>query len=70
MLLTPRQRQRVEREAELRGVSIGAVIREAIDAHVGATATREDALERLFALDAPVDDWAAMKQEIIAGATS
>lgn len=70
VLLTPRQRRRVEREAELRGVSIGAVIREAIDAHIGASATRDDAMERLFSLEAPVGDWATMKQEIVDGATS
>lgn len=69
ILLTREQRQRVERVAAQRGTSIGAVIRRAIDEHVGA-GDSHDAMERLFGLGAPVDDWATMKAQIIDGATS
>lgn len=57
----PQQRRQVERAAAARGISVGEVIREAIDAHVGAAQHRDEAMERLFGLDAPVDDWAVMK---------
>lgn len=70
VLLTPQQRRQVERAAATRGISVGAIIREAIDAHVGGGHRRDEAMERLFGLDAPVDDWAVMKQEIIDGASS
>lgn len=47
ILVTPEQRRRLEEEAERRGVSVGGLIREAVEAHLG-TVARED---RLRALD-------------------
>ena len=68
VLLTPEQRARLERLAARRGVSVGALIREAIELLTAAPARpKRDALEALFALDAPVDDWEAMKGEIVEG---
>lgn len=69
VLLTPEQRERIERLARERGISVGAVIREAVDAHTlpGQTG-RETAADNLFRLDAPVADWEVMKAEIIGGA--
>ena len=47
---------------------VGAVIREAVDAFVGAEPDkRRRALEALFAMVAPVDDWEVMKAEIERG---
>lgn len=69
VLLTPGQRQALERLAEAQQTSVGAVIRAAIDAYL--LPSRRDpqaALERLFALDAPAPDWETMKKEIEAGA--
>lgn len=70
VLLTPEQRARLERIAEREQRSIGAVIREAVDHYtVPRSRPREEALDELFGLDAPVDDWATMKAEIERGAT-
>jgi predicted DNA-binding protein len=69
VLLSPAQRARVERLARERGVSIGAVVREAIEAYTATDgSSREQALDALEALDAPVGDWQDMKQEILRGA--
>lgn len=69
VLLTPEQRARLERIANRAGTSVGAVIREAIEQYtVPRSRPREEALEDLLELDAPVDDWAVMKEEISRGA--
>lgn len=66
VLLTPEQRARLERLAEERGTSVGAVIREAVEAYTRPHGrSREEAAQALFALDAPVTDWEVMKAEII-----
>jgi hypothetical protein len=69
VLLSKEQRARLERLATERRVSVGSLIREAIDSY---TAPRGKparvALERLAALDAPVSDWERMKDEILRGA--
>lgn len=68
VLLTPEQRARVERIAAQRGISVGAVIREAIDAQTAPRRrSREEALRSLLAQEAPVDDWEVMEEEIIRG---
>jgi hypothetical protein len=70
VLLTPEQRARLERMAARRGVSVGAVIREAIDAFAEPPRrTRAEALRALYALEAPVSDWESMEAEIVRGAT-
>lgn len=69
VLLTPGQRQALERLAEEQQSSLGAVIRAAIDAYL--VPTRRDgkaALELLFSLDSPAPDWDTMKEEIEIGA--
>ena len=71
VLLTPAQRRRLERRAAQERRSVGAVIREAIDAYTGSgTRTRHEAVKSLLALGAPVADWEQMKTEIIASAVS
>ena len=68
VLLTPAQRARLERIATREGRSLGAVIRDAIDAYTLPRARpRDEALQSLMALGAPVDDWARMKSEIAQG---
>ncbi len=70
VLLTPEQRARLEQLAEVRGISVAAVMREAVDALVAPQQrSRTDAMASLFASEAPVDDWDVMKQEILTGAT-
>lgn len=70
VLLTPEQRARLERIAAQRGISLGAAIREAIDTYGAPPArSRADALDALFQLEAPVDEWDTMKREIIEGAS-
>jgi hypothetical protein len=69
VLLTPAQRRRLEQLAASRQVSVGSLIREAVDAYtlVRSRPARQ-ALADLFSLQAPVDDWKAMKEEILRGA--
>jgi hypothetical protein len=70
VLLTPSQRQRLERIASREGRSLGAVIRDAIDAYTLPRARpRDEALRSLMRLDAPVDDWDRMKADIARGAS-
>jgi hypothetical protein len=69
VLLTPAQRARLERIASREGRSLGAVIRDAIDAYTLPRARpRDEALRSLVLLNAPVDDWDRMKAEITRGA--
>jgi predicted transcriptional regulator len=69
VLLTPAQRQRLERLARRDHRSMGAVIRDAIDAYTMPIArTRAEALRSLFSQNAPVGDWEQMKAEIELGA--
>jgi predicted DNA-binding protein len=69
VLLTPGQRARLERLAERRGVSVGAVVREAIEAYTATDpASREAAFDALVELEAPVGEWDEMKDEILRGA--
>jgi hypothetical protein len=69
VLLTPVQRERLQRIATREGRSLGAVIRDAVDAYTLPRARpRGEALQSLFAQNAPIDDWAAMKAEIEQGA--
>jgi hypothetical protein len=69
VLLSPSQRSRLERIAARENRSMGAVIRDAIDAYTLPRArSRADALQALFSHDAPVADWDVMKAEIEQGA--
>lgn len=67
VLLSPEQLERVKRIARRDGTSVGAVIRDAIDAFVWAPAdARERAIDRILAMDGgPVDDWDVMKAQIL-----
>jgi predicted DNA-binding protein len=70
VLLSREQLARLKRKARRDGQSLGAVIREAIDAHtIDTSDRRRAAVKHLLTLEAPVDDWDAMKAEIIRGAT-
>lgn len=71
VLLTPEQRRRLERRAQEEHRSVGAVIRDAVDAYTGSSGrTRAEAAASLLATGAPVDDWATMKREIERGASA
>jgi hypothetical protein len=66
VLLSPAQRAKVERLSQREQVSVGEVIRRAIDAYdQPAPASRQEALEELFAIEAPVAEWSVMKDEIV-----
>jgi len=68
VLLTPAQRARLARIASREGRSLGAVIRDAIDAYTLPRARpRHEAIQSLFAQNAPVADWEVMKAEIERG---
>lgn len=70
VLLTREQRQRLERRAAEERRSVGALVREAVDAYIGSpTRSRREAAARLLAAGAPVADWDEMKAEIARGAT-
>lgn len=66
VLLSPQQLERVKRIARRDGTSVGAVIRDAIDAFVWAPAdAREQAIDRILAMDdGTSDDWEVMKAQI------
>lgn len=69
VLLSKEQRARLERLATERRVSVGSLIREAIEAYAPPSGKPPRiALERLAALGAPVSDWERMKEEILRGA--
>jgi hypothetical protein len=69
VLLSKDQLARLKREARRNRKSVGAVIREAVDAYTThATDKRQAAVQRLLAMDAPVADWDVMKEEILRGA--
>ena len=67
-MLSITQRRHVKRLADKRGVSVSAVIRDAVDAYLdNESAIRREAAERLLAMNAPVDDWDVMKAQIVEG---
>lgn len=69
VLLSPAQRTRLERIATREGRSMGAVIRDAIDAYTLPRARApHEALRSLFDQNAPVAEWDVMKAEIERGA--
>lgn len=69
VLLTPAQRGRLERIAAREGRSLGAVIRDAIDAYTLPRARPPgEAVRSLAGLRAAVDDWEVMKADIARGA--
>jgi predicted transcriptional regulator len=69
VLLSPEQLARVRRLATRERRSVGSVIRDAVDAYTtSGEVARKEALERLYALEAPVADWETMKAEILRGA--
>ena len=66
VLLSPQQVDKLKRIAAREGRSVGAVIRDAVDSYVDPGAdTRRRAVDHLLSLDAPVDDWDVMKQQIM-----
>lgn len=71
VLLEPQHQARLRRIASKRGVSVGTIVREAIEAYLNGQRTRSkaEALASLESLEAPVDDWEVMKAEILQGAT-
>ncbi len=69
VLLSKEQVDRLKRAARREGKSLGAVIREAVDAHTSqAPDRRQAAVQRLVAMEAPVADWDVMKEQILRGA--
>lgn len=66
VLLSPEQLARLKAIAARDGRSVGSVIRAAVDSFVEAEPNRRQrALKRLFAMNAPVDDWEVMKAQIL-----
>lgn len=66
VLLSKRQVDELKRRAKQDRKSVGAVIRDAVDAHLDLPTDeeRQAAFERLIAMDLPVDDWPVMKAQI------
>ena len=69
LLLDDDLHQRLRNIAAERGISLGALIREAIDEKLArGQQTRSEAFTELLAAPPmPVDDWPVMKQEIVEG---
>jgi predicted DNA-binding protein len=71
-VLSEEQYETLSRLAKEQGKPVSALIREAVKQVYLEQADRERrraALQRLLALEAPVDDWEKMEEEIIRGAT-
>ena len=68
VLLSPEQLERVKRIARREGTSVGAVMRDAIDAFTWAPPDRRQrAFEHMLTLDGgPMDDWDVIKAEMLA----
>lgn len=65
VLLSPEQLAQLKRIAARNRQSVGAVIRDAVDAFVGSPpASRERAIRSILSMEAPVEDWAVMKEQI------
>lgn len=65
VLLSRDQIARLKRIAQRDGRSVGAVIREAVDAFLESEPdTRQRAARELVAMNAPIDDWEVMKEQI------
>jgi len=67
VVLTDRQYDLVKREARDTGKSISCILREGLEESLRELEQRrkDEALERLTSLNAPVDDWPVMKEEIL-----
>ena len=64
VLLSPEQVERLKRIARREGQSVGAVIRDAVDAYTWSPADRRrQAVDHMLTMDAPVDDWEVMKAQ-------
>jgi hypothetical protein len=69
VLLSKQQLGSLKRRARRERKSVGAIIRDAVDSYVATPSDdeRRAALERLFAINAPVDEWPVMKAQIEKG---
>jgi hypothetical protein len=67
LLLDDDLHRRLRETAAQRGISLGALIREAIDEKLSRVhEDRAKAIDELLAADPmPVDDWAVMKRELV-----
>lgn len=71
-VLSEEQYETLSRLAQEQGKPVSALIREAVEQVYLEQADRERrraALQHLLALEAPVDDWEKMEEEIVRGAT-
>ena len=69
VLLSKAQLATLKRRARREKKSVGAVIREAVEAYTSTPSDdeRRAALGRLMAMELPVDDWPVMKAQIEKG---
>lgn len=66
VLLSPEQVAKLKRIAVREGRSLGAVIRDAVDAYVDpGDDSRRRAVEAISSMNLPVDDWEVMKAQIM-----
>ena len=66
VLLSPQQVERLKRIAAREGRSVGAVIRDAVDSYVDpGVDSRRRAVDHMLSMNAPVDDWEVMKEQIM-----
>ena len=66
VLLSPQQVEKLKRIASRDGLSVGAVIRDAVDSYVDpGLDSRRRAADRILSMNLPVDDWEVMKEQIM-----
>lgn len=65
ILMEPQEYDEIEKIAQQRKTSVGALIREAVrERYLGSAADRLGAVERIAAMDLPVVDWNDAKTDI------
>ena len=66
VLLSPQQVEKLKHIASRDGLSVGAVIRDAVDSYVDpGLDSRRRAADRILSMNLPVDDWEVMKEQIM-----
>jgi predicted DNA-binding protein len=66
--LTPELYEALMNEAQHKGTSMGEMVREAVSDYLsGARTTKQNAVQRLADLSAPIDEWDAIEHQLIQG---
>lgn len=66
--LTPELYDALATEAQYKGTSMGEMVREAVAEYIaGSRSTKQNAVQRLASLNAPIDEWDVIEHQLIQG---